>query len=593
MFQLLAAMTTVVAAWLFLTVMLVGLGLLGRRLLGFVTTGFEMILWLFWLGWGMLILVLQIWHLFQRVNGLVFLLLIVAAAVGIAWNIRQVLAWRSELLSSWPPKRVLLLLGVIVCAALVVANFAIGPPRVYDTGLYHMTAVRWAASYPVVPGLGNLHGRLAFNNSSFLYMALLDGGPWHRLSHHVGNGLLILAVLVHILVSVFRVLRTSDKHWVRHVVLSLLLVPMVAVAGEQASSSSPDLPVWALGIVITTLLLTLVAETSSDSAKDHRFLVFLICFLSIIGVSVKLSFLAVGFASSIVALVLWFGEATARRTSSQLRWLAATIPLSVALVLIPWMVRGVLLSGYVAFPATVGSVAADWRIPRTKADSTRKIVYAWARAPRQPPEEVLADWSWLGPWSARLLESHARIGVQIPAVLILVALMIWVAGLFVPTERERSRSSYWLCLLPPCVGLVFWFFTVPDVRFAGANLWILGGLSLALAVDRLRGTGSAFRVATGVLAMVVAVSVPYAARQGLKLRNGSGGAIGFHPTPKANLKRFVSESGLVVYVVDDEWAQDRSWDAPLPCTPHANSKLRLLCEGDLSRGFAVGGRNPK
>jgi hypothetical protein len=40
----------------------------------------------------------------------------------------------------------------------------------FDTGLYYLTTIRWAQDYPVVPGLANLHTRLGFNQSLFLFV---------------------------------------------------------------------------------------------------------------------------------------------------------------------------------------------------------------------------------------------------------------------------------------------------------------------------------------------------------------------------------------------------------------------------------------
>src|SRR5262249_52771350 len=62
------------------------------------------------------------------------------------------------LLSAGPASRVLLgpvLLLILWCST--------EEPLHFDTGLYHAQAVRWSEEAPAVPGLGNLHGRLAFN----------------------------------------------------------------------------------------------------------------------------------------------------------------------------------------------------------------------------------------------------------------------------------------------------------------------------------------------------------------------------------------------------------------------------------------------
>ena len=54
----------------------------------------------------------------------------------------------------------------------------------YDTGLYHAQSIRWIEEYGVVPGLGNLHSRLAYNSASFCLSALysfafLGGRSFH------------------------------------------------------------------------------------------------------------------------------------------------------------------------------------------------------------------------------------------------------------------------------------------------------------------------------------------------------------------------------------------------------------------------------
>ena len=37
----------------------------------------------------------------------------------------------------------------------------------YDSGLYHVQTIKWIQNFPVIPGLGNFHGRFAFNSMYF------------------------------------------------------------------------------------------------------------------------------------------------------------------------------------------------------------------------------------------------------------------------------------------------------------------------------------------------------------------------------------------------------------------------------------------
>jgi len=46
--------------------------------------------------------------------------------------------------------------------------------RATDSCLYHVATIRWFEQYPIVPGLGHVHLRLAFNHAYYLYASLFD-----------------------------------------------------------------------------------------------------------------------------------------------------------------------------------------------------------------------------------------------------------------------------------------------------------------------------------------------------------------------------------------------------------------------------------
>ena len=80
------------------------------------------------------------------------------------------------------------ILIVTALLALVFLKWACDSIEHYDTYLYHAQAIRWIEEYGVVPGLGNLHHRFAYNNSVFSLQALFSlsfllGGKipaWHK-----------------------------------------------------------------------------------------------------------------------------------------------------------------------------------------------------------------------------------------------------------------------------------------------------------------------------------------------------------------------------------------------------------------------------
>jgi hypothetical protein len=62
---------------------------------------------------------------------------------------------------------------------------ALGGPRNGDSGLYHVPTIVWHLATRLPPGLGNLAAPFAYNQSFFLWAALLDVGPLPGRSTHV------------------------------------------------------------------------------------------------------------------------------------------------------------------------------------------------------------------------------------------------------------------------------------------------------------------------------------------------------------------------------------------------------------------------
>lgn len=114
----------------------------------------------------------QVYSLFAGV-GLWANVLLVAACAVIAVVCRRPLAvyWRER---AGQCSR-----GYAVFLAGLVLLMAYGTSRGYmhvDTGLYHAQAIRWIEEYGVVPGLGNLHSRFAYNSAAFPLCAVYSMG---------------------------------------------------------------------------------------------------------------------------------------------------------------------------------------------------------------------------------------------------------------------------------------------------------------------------------------------------------------------------------------------------------------------------------
>ena len=72
--------------------------------------------------------------------------------------------------------------GLLIISALLVTIYlafaALGPVTNYDSGLYHLGAIRYVSEYAAIPGLANLYFPFGYGTTQFPLAALLTNGPW-------------------------------------------------------------------------------------------------------------------------------------------------------------------------------------------------------------------------------------------------------------------------------------------------------------------------------------------------------------------------------------------------------------------------------
>ena len=349
---LFAAIASVLFAWAGFGLIFIGLGLFIRHLFGLKIPDAKTVFAAFWTGWAFAILFLQLWNFQFKVDWRPLVVLTIGSAAGLFSNWD---ALKQTIKEHAPPKGVLCV--VVLLMAALLATRALLPPNLFDSGNYHFTSLRWVASYPIVPGLGNLHYRIAFNSSYFLYAAILDIGPWVHRSHHLANGLLLFILLTELLWSSFKLRSAVEQPKALALFDLLLIVPVLRMALTAfISSPSPDVAIFVLGVVISRHLLMLFTN-ATGSRRETGYALAYITVLSAIGIAIKLSFLALGSATSVLALATWFAgrKVLDLEDKKTLVWMATVV----GLVLVPWMIRGVILSGYIAFPIPLGSFPVE------------------------------------------------------------------------------------------------------------------------------------------------------------------------------------------------------------------------------------------
>ena len=572
MTEFIAVIISIAVWWFGLFAVLSGLGLLGRRAFGLPVQSAETWILSFWSGWAFAILILQIWHLWLKIDVWAFAVIIALGTGGLLWNRRDL----SQVMRVGLRQNFWLAI-IVLLMALWIANRAIGPIRNGDTGLYHMTAVKWAASYPIVPGLGNLHERLAFNSTFFLYAAMLGVGPWAEKSHHLANGLLLLALLVQLILSLYKVILWNPKHRSYYIFNVLLLAPTLGqIFNPHFSSLTPDILIFILGIVLISRYYHFFITDGEDI--DHKYYdVFFISILCVIGMTIKLNFIPFGGSMFVVVIVAWLLDYSKQDKKKAKKTLLLILLLNAALLSI-WAVRSVILSGYIFFPYTLGSLSLTWRVPRPLALSVTNWIRSWARAPGAFWTDVLDNWNWFRPWLKNFPYEYTK-----PLITGLLALTSYlITRPRIMRNSPRNNYAYLVILWPPFISVIFWFLSAPDPRFSGACFWMFGAGFAALAIDNINLKNSiTIRTLEYLLCLSFSVYLFPSYGSLFILPNHKGGPLYDFPRPEYSTIFLSNQTQINIPTNTDQ-----CWNIPIPCTPYYRPTLKLI-KNDLDSGFLL------
>lgn len=411
----------VVALFLFVSaVVCFGLGFLVKPLFGRSQPG---LLQVFALGVCVLVWLSQVVSLVAPVNGWFLLSLLPLAGYFVIKNKSHFGAMRQPAL----------LLSAAVWLLLSLLH-GLPVPRHSDSLFYHAQALQWSATYAVVPGLGNLFGRLAFNSSFFTAQSGLSFWPWHTGTPHVLNLLVFVVWSIYLLRHLC--LNLSGRHTVFH--LCFLLLTLLAVRG-WLSSPAPD--------VMACLLLfmcsfELMQHLLWGKTITPRYLIVLIA----TAVTVKVSALLL-LPVLLAVPGLWFTSKIGKHLFLAL------------LVLLPWFIRNYLLSGFLIYPFwQVDWLQPDWKVSASQAAVESGWIKAWARCMGE--QYFYTSAMSLSGWIHRWWQDQTWVN---QTVLLLVAAG-GLGQLIRIAIRRKAKPVHWLAILY-LLPVSVWLFTVPDFRF--------------------------------------------------------------------------------------------------------------------------------
>ena len=322
----------------------------------------------------------------------------------------------------------------------------------YDTGLYHAQSIRWIEEYGLVPGLGNLHSRLAYNSASFSLSALYSMAFLGGRSFHCCAGFLAFLLSV-VCMKGFRK-GMLKKPLLSDFVRIMGIYYLLNIFDEMISPASDYF------MVLLTFYILIKWTELLERKEQSYFPYALLCVMSVLVVSVKLS------GALLLLLVL---KPAWQMIREKCIWEIMKFIVLGIFVIAPFLARNVLLSGWLVYPFTaVDLFDVDFKIPKGMADYDAKEIQVWGRGFSDVARYNEPLGKWLRSWIADLDDvNKVFLALAVSGVFLLVMLAVYAV-----IRKKKDMADYIYIGAVVAVCFLFWLTSAPLIRYGCIFLWL-------------------------------------------------------------------------------------------------------------------------
>ncbi|OYQ37830.1 hypothetical protein CHU92_07505 [Flavobacterium cyanobacteriorum] len=298
-------------------------------------------------------------------------------------------------------------------------------PGITDNETYYVQTIKWLNEYGIVKGLGNLHVFLSQTSSWHVLQAGLNFSFITDRLNDINGFLFVVCLFLY-----FNEGKTERKT----VSLTATIPLFSAVFFYFIDAPSPDLPLLVVFPIIIHLLL-----------KRHIVLAWILfLFLAFIKITIA--------PLGLLFLYPLFRERT------QLLFMAA----SGFFVLVLWILKNIVISGYPIYPFTSFGTGAEWQVPGQLLEGLHATSNIYVYGTADDTTAAGKFWSWL-----------CRSGIDGLFNKLMIILLATVPCLAIFRKDKRYRAIYGVVLLQFIIVYVmsaqFRFF-LPGMLFLSACL---------------------------------------------------------------------------------------------------------------------------
>ena len=444
----------------------------------------------------------------------------------------------------------------------IVLLFNAGPLAMDDTESYHIQSIKWIQEYGSVPGIANLHERYGFNSSWFIDAALFSFSNKSTGGFTVLNGVLSVW-LCYWCISKINRFQKENNYPNAFAVMVVFLTSMIVwplIRGNAATTNYDFVTTCCVIILFTEIFF------SKDFAAQIEWLIWPVYLVTVRIVNFPVLLL------SLIALVAFI---------HQKKFKSLFLPIACCLLLIiPFIIRNVIISGYPFFPSTSFNLAdVDWKADPQIAESWVEFIRYFNRVSTEylDLEQTKALGSnWVSSWYKYLFPYNK--------VLVVASL----AGIlsFLPSRVHWKNKNQLVLTATSILWLISWFFIAPDPRFAYGVLVfgiMLFGHHSALLIRNIRLLKLLMRI--GIM-VITAGSLFYFISK-LSKEHAQRNFVVASKLPQPPLKKFLVD-GITISIPEpiyNNW-NARCYGTDLPCLYRIDHRLRLRGK-DISSGFRL------
>jgi len=336
----------------------------------------------------------------------------------------------------------------------------------YDSDLYHAQSIRWLEEYGVVPGLGNLHERFAYNSSFFAVSALYSMRFLLGESMHSMSGFFALVLCISAL--------DITKSWKRK---KFLLSDYARVGAiyylttiiDEVVSPASDYSIMCVVFFIIIKWLDLLQGEEKQIAPYA-----LLCVVGVYALTLKLT--------AGLILILLIKPAYLLIKEKRVREIVLYLFMGL-LTAIPWFARTVIISGWLVYPLpSLDLFQFDWEMNAALMEIDAAQISAWGRALYNVALLDTPASVWIPNWFRTTLSGTEKLLI-LSSVGCIFLYLVGVVWIFIKKKWEHLDIA--LVLLTVISSYLFWQMSAPLMRYGYAYVLLTDFLVFGWVVIRL------------------------------------------------------------------------------------------------------------